>query len=387
MKLLCAFLVLTLLTMPVHAFARDTDYTEGKSFVWSPNNFSTVTTQTSTHLNSYTSLTWDNAGAGYVNNLLRNFWDFYTMEMNNINDRMISASSGYTNLPSGTWASESDHGSPTPHHEEIEYFWANTQLVAGTAYHFNLLWTKKGGTGNGSLHLIAQMGPFQQGYDFDLLRQTPYTIGTALVGSSLSTSIDVAAHTPLNYTQWELTNSTKAHIISIDDKVRVHVAIKDFATICDFNNYKKAQKQLLMDLLEQVEMNELDVMVTFAKPLSLERIKQMGLLEAAGMFNFIGTNGNGEQVTGFFLNDTEGLGAYNSRFNNRLTIDGIISFAGVIAADDVLPLAFDESVALVDVTKAALRTQLGNKHPTQRVRIRVPHVYHEHQHILRETSR
>lgn len=180
-KLVYVFLILSMLVVPATSFARDTDYTQGKSFTWSPNNFSTVTTQTSTYLYSYTSLKWDQAGATYVNNLLSNFWDYYTMEMNNCDDQYVSASSGYTNLPSGTWASESDSGSPTSYHEEMEYYWANTQLAADKGYHFNLLWAKQGETGSGSLHLIAQMGPFHQGYDYDLLSITPYTITSALM--------------------------------------------------------------------------------------------------------------------------------------------------------------------------------------------------------------
>ena len=49
-----------------------------------------------------------------------------------------------------------------------------------------------------------------------------------------------------------------------------------------------------------------------------------------------------------------------------MNIDGIISFAGLIDTDDAMHLASDESVALVDVTKSVLETQLRQEYPTHK---------------------
>lgn len=124
-------------TVPVLARDRDTSYQAGQTFNWAP-YYSTLSVDERVGLFYMDStLKWNTTGANLVNNLLDppNFYDYFAMDCTDVDTGTFGlggTTSGYTNLPTGTWQAEDDNNDGL--NEEVEYYWANEGLIANYTY-------------------------------------------------------------------------------------------------------------------------------------------------------------------------------------------------------------------------------------------------------------
>lgn len=143
-------LVLSLL-IPTTTFARDTDYTNGASFNWSP----------------YSWLGDDSISSGtllgYLNNVkfdstatnIHNGSYYLTFEINNTTDNLPHSGWYASNLPNAKFDRDDDNGNGYSEEAEAYIGTITSYITANKAYYFQTEWT--GATGkSGNLDFVIQ---------------------------------------------------------------------------------------------------------------------------------------------------------------------------------------------------------------------------------------
>lgn len=156
------------------AYARDTDWTNGSSFSWSPILTRPYVSEGATsYLYVSSEFYFDDTAASENNSMY-----YFTMEHNASVDG-FAKDSLYSNIPDPhfDWDDDNDDG----YHEEAEVsieadFWKDS-LEAYTDYYFNTWWlnTKSKDSPSGDVYFIAQRSLFNlfnqeyEGWHYDLL--------------------------------------------------------------------------------------------------------------------------------------------------------------------------------------------------------------------------
>lgn len=180
-KLLYTLTVIcTLLALPTSGFARDTNYTSGASFAWSPYTW-TATDYASYSDPSEVVAAFNNVKFNQTATDLHNGAYYLTFEINNTTDNVKHSGWYSSNLPYVKYDRDDDNGNGN--YEEIEAIksYVGAKISAGTAYYFQTSWDgAKGKSGN--FDIIVQRSVYNpasgefEGYHYDLLEKEAWSL-------------------------------------------------------------------------------------------------------------------------------------------------------------------------------------------------------------------
>lgn len=366
--------MLMIVAFPLMAIARDTDYSEGDSFIWSPDQYDSSYNDGYSYLFTYTTLEWSNSGAEEVNDRLSNFWDYYTMELNNIEDEHIGSIGGTTELPDGSWDPEDDDGNGLS--EELEYYWANTDLEGNVNYDFDTTWGKVESSGSGDFDLIAQMGPLHQGWDYDLLDRFSYNYDSIVYNPTKNWLTKFISKLRLSKAHASEKSRVEQYKINYDivfNVINNNGEIDVFPIkVTDVDKYTKSQLKAAKKLIDEKNDN-INCTITFNKPLDINAMSEFGFEN--GYFEFIGQKGN-EKINGFIMNNEKGLQLLKT-YKEKIDVEGIVAYTGKIDYLKLQKLIESDKLAIADVTETLIKEKLKQKYPNVKLDIHVPHLYNK----------
>lgn len=144
------FTLLFLLISTPLAFARDTNYTLGSSFSWSPSSWYVSYATTSSTVVGYFNNIKFSSSAASDHNLLY----YLTLEINNTTDNVGHSGWYSSNLPNAKFDRDDDN--KNGYSEEAEaYEWGNGSISSSTSYYFNTSWNANSGQ-KGTFDYIVQ---------------------------------------------------------------------------------------------------------------------------------------------------------------------------------------------------------------------------------------
>lgn len=372
-SLFLAFLFLFTLTfsqIPVYAADRDYDYKTGQTFKWAPkNNSLQVDERIGLYKLDY-KITWDTTGANLVNNQLggANFWDYFTMEARDTTENDLSGTSGYTNLPTGTWQVEDDNNDYL--YEEVEYYWANPGLQANYSYTFRPEFIKSHSSGSAYIHLMAQKGPLHQGYDWDFLRQDYLRWSNSGISSFEE---DASAELyPNDEVDMYYNQEKKVYIKQDSSTIR---ATKFLSPAVNLEEVKAEQRNILTQLND---LNLYPVTLTFKPNTKLNEVNQL-LMENSligGTIKYQAIQADGIIGSGFFANTERGYASFKETCKEyNLENIVIIGYIGEANKKTINTFMDTESIALTDISKELLERELKAEYPNKKINVYVPEQY------------
>lgn len=175
-KLIALLLSLALtLSMGIVCYARDTNWTDGSSFSWSPDLTYSYASQGSTYyLYVVSEFTFDSTAASENNSMY-----YFTMEHNAEVD-WFTSDSLYSNIPDPHFDWDDDDGDGYDEESEVSIeadFYKDT-LKSGYEYYFRTWWANNRSTNSpsGNVYFVAQRSIYNplngeyEAYHYDLLK-------------------------------------------------------------------------------------------------------------------------------------------------------------------------------------------------------------------------
>lgn len=173
-KLLALTAVFTLAVAPITSFARDTDYTYGADFSWSPYSWST---------GDYASYSDSSEMVAALNNIkfdqeatdLHNNAYYLTFEINNISDNVPHSGWYSSNMPYAKYDRDDDNGNGYSEEIEVIKSYVGAKISAGQAYYFQTSWNNAKYK-TGKFDVIIQRSVYNsfsgefEGYHYDYLK-------------------------------------------------------------------------------------------------------------------------------------------------------------------------------------------------------------------------
>ena len=157
------------------AFARDTNYSLGSSFSWSPSSWYVSYATTSSTVVSYFNSIKFSSSAASAHNLAY----YLTLETNNTTDNVGHSGWYSSNLPNAKFDRDDDNGNG--YSEEAEaYEWGTGSISSSTSYYFNTSWNAKSGQ-KGTFDYIVQRSVLNptngemEAYHYDLIARKSWT--------------------------------------------------------------------------------------------------------------------------------------------------------------------------------------------------------------------
>lgn len=368
--------VCCILSTSIVAYARDTDWTIGRSFTWSPYISSTETTSYTSSLRARIDFFFDKDGAD-ANNAIY----YFTMEENCGDGKKLKLGNQYTNIPNPHFDADDDDGDG--YAEESEVVEGGSSLTSSTTYYFTTWWDKDASTvPGGTMSYIAQnsihnpLNGEYEAYNYDLLAQDAYsTIGTTRI-------IDEAAMSSTNISNEEYA-TRQVEVLENDmfiqqiaeDPNELEITIDPSNNTTNIEAYKEYQINNIVALRNSVVSraalsSEGQATITFAKPISKDTVLsimrdsnallldcELKLVNAAGTWITANVN-NLENLDIDELVDT----ISNETGEVGLTYCGITSARVVInmADSSYENLSSNENIYFVDLMDYILRNEYSD---------------------------
>lgn len=330
-----------IIALAVPAMARDTNFTVGRSFTWSPYSSTDAFgggvisggSSQKTYITAWTDFHWDTTGASAINSA-RNT----TMEQNALDGTGLSAGDQYCNVGNVHFDKDDDDGDGCYEESEVVFL---GKVSGNVNYAFRTNFDRRSNAGDtGYINVIVQRSIYNplngeyEGWDYDLLEQADWVWG----GYARS-----------------LTNNptTRTSTIEAGEKHLVHDA---GTTLEEMNNYFADQESVfsslsaVQPLSETVETESTKVTVTFNRPISMDEM--LALIEETG----VSLN---RYKAKFFNTDGEWCNASSSNTDE----DAMIEFANESAIEAGRPHVSYEGIVSMEITMPAAQSvyeQLNN---------------------------
>lgn len=275
--------VCCILSTSIVAYARDTDWTIGRSFTWSPYVSSTETTSYSTSLRARIDFFFDKDGADKNNKMY-----YFTMEEHCGDGKKLILGNQYTNIPNPHFDGDDDDGDG--YEEESEVVEGGNSLTSSTTYYFTTWWDKDDTTvPGGTMSYTAQnsiYNPFDnffdggeyEAYNYDLLAQDAYSaIGTTRTVTQTemsSASISAGAYAAR---QVEVLENDMFIQQIAEDPSELEITIDPSNNSANIEAYKEYQisniAALRNNMVSRTALSsEGQATITFAKPISKDTV-------------------------------------------------------------------------------------------------------------------
>lgn len=246
-KRVAAFVLTTCLMCGLVSTASASDFTLGRSYVWSPYTSDNTVNTYDTSIRAYHEFFFDKDGADAVNS-----WLYFTMEENCGDGKALSLGAQYSNLPDPHFDGDDDDGDGNSEESEV-VLGLSGKVNTSTYYYFTTWWQKAGTVNGGNVNFITQRSaynPINGEYEalmYDLLTQLPYgsltrstasTIATTTDGTDEITTGEVIEHYSDGYS--EIVEETNYHkTISV---------LPEIETIADVSTYAKMQSEKIDEI-------------------------------------------------------------------------------------------------------------------------------------------
>lgn len=270
--------VFCILSTSIVAYARDTDWTIGRSFKWSPYVSSTETTSYTTSLRARIDFFFDKDGAD-ANNLIY----YFTMEENCGDGKKLILGNQYTNVPNPHFDSDDDDGDG--YAEESEVVEGGTSLTSSTTYYFTTWWDKDATTvPEGTMSYIAQNSIYNplngeyEAYNYDLLAQDAYsTIGTTRAATQTEMSSTNISADEYAARQVEVLENDMFLQQIAEDPNELEITIDPSNNAADIETYKEYQINNIVasrnNMASRAALSsEGQATITFANPISKDTV-------------------------------------------------------------------------------------------------------------------
>lgn len=350
------------LTFPNTSYARDTDYTNGASFGWSPYTWSASGFKWSNEITgSFTDVKFSSSAANSHNS-----WNYLTFEINHTRDHNGHTGWYWTSLPDPGYDRDDDNGNGWSEEAEayIEADGWKQSISANTAYGFQSSWWY---SSTGNFDFIVQRSIFNpaggemEAWHYDKITNRHWS-GYSFAGSEKeknpaplqSTKEDVLySNNELKIAKVKETNSQEADVY-----VQPNVATKT-----DFSQYKTNQKKLL----KQIDKENIEVVITFSKSLSVKEVeklvKKYNIKVDSYEIKSIDKNGAWTTIGG--TPDKKKLfpkAQYDNVTKGRdVEFSGFTSLVGTVNKEKLAGLEKEKSIFLADVSKEYAKSLVKNQ--------------------------
>jgi hypothetical protein len=306
------------LLAPQSSFARDTDYTTGSDFSWSPYWYSLTdyisSSDATRPVGSFQMKLNDTAV-----NKTKNTGYHSTMEINNTSDNVPYSGWYATNMPNHKFDSDDDNSNGKSEELEVIYKYASG-LTPYQNYYFQAAWDGYGGE-YGKFDFIYQLSIWNgfnseyEAYHYDYLGSSSWALGygiASVADSGNEENVVVSNKDKNDFEQLKESDLVSVVRDKVDNDINVELKIKNKD---DLKKYAELQKTLSKELKHQ----EVDTIITFSQPITESELKQIVNqynLEISS-FNLKAT----DQATGEWVT-VRGV-PENNKFINQSRIDSV----------------------------------------------------------------
>ncbi|HDX9649060.1 TPA: hypothetical protein ROY02_005454 [Bacillus cereus] len=373
----------TLLATPNSSSAaiRDTDFSVGSSFPWSPYDYSGL---------SFTAYSDPYEMVGAFNNIrfdstatnLHNSAYYLTLEINNVSDNLYHTGWYYTNLPDPGFDTDNDNGDQFVEEAEVYVNSLTAMIEAHKYYAFQTTWRKVTDSArSGTLNFIVQRSAWNptnnemEGIHYDLIDQTSWYLAPTLAKEQQTLLKNVKGiNKPQETTREdkEASNEVMQAILHKKD------GREKFSVIPKVNNKQelKKYKEKQIEIAQKIDSISEGV-ITFKVPLSIEQLQEL-----QQKYNFkiksyeIKANdqdGNWVTISG----TQKGTQLFDQNKFDDVTRNQNVKFVGVtsaivemenFSADKLNSMQNDNNIFLVDISSEYVKQIKNDKN----LHVRVP---------------
>ncbi|MEF3313126.1 hypothetical protein PV433_29985 [Paenibacillus sp. GYB004] len=348
-KPLKAVAITSLLACMISPTVIASDYTEGRSYTWSP--YYNTSSANYNYLVGSNTFYFDQAGIDEHEDA----W-YFTSEIQNMNDDGLGYYSQTTNIPNPSFDYDDDDNDGYEEELEVTETTIGTDMVANTNYYHYGYWENKTSSSipGGSLHFIAQRSawnPFNGEFEtvtYDFLEQVEY----GAVPASLMS---------INNSSSTVTNSNVAE--------KKRVTASKITNKSELEDTKLKQQKFVKDVKRnnKIITKSLEATVTFNAPISVEKVEN--ILEKSNSnlrdYEIKWVNGNGQWVTGHAkklepkVREIIEKGLLDSGKEQDLRYEGITSARIELSLDEYEKLTTNEHILFVDISESIIKAEQG----------------------------
>lgn len=368
------------LSLPNVSYARDTNYTNGASFSWSPYTWSRSAFKWSNEITGdFSNVKFSSNAANQHNSLY-----YLTFEINNTRDHVGHTGWYWTNLPDPGFDRDDDDNDGRSEEAEayIEADGWKQSISANYGYGFQTSWWY---ASSGNFDFIVQRSlwnPFNgemEGYHYDKITNYSWNHAYALGSLSEKASNKIQTDHGKKVDKEVIFTDNSMNIVSVkeaDSKEKEIYVQPNVSTKAEFNKYKSKQKEML----KEIKNDDIEVVLTFNKPLSVQKLKQLvnKYKIDVSSYEIKAADKDGAWTTVGGTPDKQELfpqKRYNGVTKNRdLKFSGFTSLVGTVNKQKLASLEKDQDIFLADVSKEYVKSlnSLSAQSENTNIDIQVP---------------
>lgn len=351
------------LAFPNTSYARDTNYTNGASFGWSPYTWSASGFKWNNEITgSFTNVKFSSSAASSHNSMY-----YLTFEINHTRDHNGHTGWYWTNLPDPGYDRDDDNGNGWSEEAEayIEADGWKQSISAYTGYGFQSSWWL---SSSGNFDFIVQRSLYNpiagemEAWHYDKITNRGWS-GLYSANSVKEKSPVASAPSAKEDVLYSNNGLKIAKVKEADSKTADVYVQPNVASKADFSKYKNQQKELL----KQIDKENIEVVLTFNKSLSVKEVEKLIKKYdiAVDSYEIKSTDKKGEWTTIGGTPDKKELfskAQYDNVTKGRgVKFSGFTSLVGTVNKDQLANLEKEKSVFFADVSKEYAKSLVKNQ--------------------------